>query len=79
MLTFNFRTNVLKAIQVTWFFIFCDICRSVIIHFDHLHGLSMLVSRFCPILWGTLNLADVADVFVANSIPRNVADDALKS
>jgi len=54
-----------------WFPIFCDFCKPVVILFTCLPFDS---GPSCDIL----NLADVADVFVANSIPQSVAS-TLKS
>jgi len=75
MSMFNFRTNILEAVQVTddvWFLIFCGFRKPVIIH-------SVYMASSCSSpgsSYDVLNLTDVADVFVADFIPQNVASDA---
>jgi len=65
----NFRNNLLKAVQMARYSLF---------HFLRLLQAAYLVymvSRFWSTSCDILNLADVADVFVANSIPRSVASN----
>jgi len=71
---YPFRTNLLEAIQMTrsvWFPIFCDF---FIIHFVYM--VSPYSSPDSDPSCDISDLADVADVFVANSVPQIVASDA---
>jgi hypothetical protein len=70
MLMSNVRTNVLKAIQESvWFSILRDFCKPVIVH--SICRISLCSSAdFGPFY--VLDVADVANAFVADSIPRNV-------
>jgi len=65
----NFRINVLEARDI-WFFISCDFCQPVISHPVYMVS-SCSPPDSDPSLRDILNLADVANVFVAmSSIPR---------
>jgi len=77
MSMFNFRINVLEAVQVAddvWFPIFCGFRKPVIIH--SVYMASSCSSPDSGSSYDVLNLTDVADVFVADFIPQNVASDA---
>jgi hypothetical protein len=68
--------NVLKAVQVPWgclLFIFCDFCKPVISYPVYIAS-PCLPSDSGPFY--ILNLVDLADVFVTNSILQSIASDA---
>jgi len=58
------------------FSIFCDSCKPIIIH--PVYMVSPCSSPDFSSFYDILTFADVADIFVENSIPQNVRSDALK-
>jgi len=74
MLMSNFRINVLETVQaasgclVSHFFFFCDFCKLIIVH--PVYTISPCSCPDYDSSYDILDLADVADVFVANSIPE---------
>jgi hypothetical protein len=71
------NNNILEIVQMAWkrlLSIFCEFCIPIVIHLVYI--LSPCSSPDFGSSYDTLNLADVANVFVANSIPQSAASDA---
>jgi len=75
----NFRVHVLEAIQMAWknlVSIFRDFCKPVVIYPIYISPCSSSDSSSSFWSYDILNLADVANIFVANSISRSLASEA---
>jgi hypothetical protein len=70
MLMFKFRTNVLEIVQLVWgclVSIFCDFYEPAILFTWSVHARFLILPHLM-----TLNLIDIAVVFLANFIPRRL-------
>jgi len=76
MLMPTFRINVLEDVQVAWKRLVLHLLRFLPVIIHPVYMVSSCSSSDSGPSRDILNLADVADVLVANSIPQSVASDA---